>query len=219
MLCLLAGAAVLSWSETPTFGNLIGPLAVVGACIAWGFDNNLTRKVSLADPLQIVQIKGLIAGPINLLLGLWAGGALPPLSGTVLAGAVGFFGYGVSLILFVYALRDLGAARTGAYFSTAPFVGAAGAVVVLHEPVTASLMAAAMLMAVGVWLHVSERHGHAHVHEAMSHTHAHRHDDHHRHEHADFDPQGEPHSHTHVHQPIRHDHPHTPDMHHDHRHR
>jgi len=85
MLCLLAGAAILSWSGTPTFDNLLGPLAIAGACFAWGLDNNLTRKVSLSDPLQIVQIKGLVAGPINLLLGLWAGGSLPPLSGVALS--------------------------------------------------------------------------------------------------------------------------------------
>jgi drug/metabolite transporter (DMT)-like permease len=88
-----------------------------------GLDNNLTRKVSLADPLQIVELKGLIAGPVNLALGLAAGGHLPGLWVAVTAGLVGFLGYGVSLVLFVYALRHLGTARTGAYFSTAPFLG------------------------------------------------------------------------------------------------
>jgi drug/metabolite transporter (DMT)-like permease len=95
----------------------VGPLAIVGACLAWGLDNNLTRKVSLADPLQIVQFKGLIAGPVNLILGLLAGGAISGISVSLLAGIVGFLGYGVSLALFVMALRGLGAARTGAYFS------------------------------------------------------------------------------------------------------
>lgn len=218
MLCLLAGASILSWSDTPTIDNLVGPLAIAGACVAWGLDNNLTRQVSLADPLQIVQIKGLVAGPINLLLGLWAGGSLPPLSEALLSGVVGFVGYGVSLVLFVYALRDLGTARTGAYFSTAPFFGAVAAVLVLHEPVTASLVLATALMAVGVWLHLTERHEHMHLHEAMTHTHAHSHDTHHRHQHRDPDPPGEPHTHAHAHSALRHEHPHTPDMHHGHRH-
>jgi len=218
MLCLLAGTVILSWSGAPTIDNLLGPLAIAGACIAWGLDNNLTRKVSLSDPLQIVQIKGLVAGPINLLLGLWAGGSLPPLSGLALSASIGFVGYGVSLVLFVYALRYLGAARTGAYFATAPFFGAAAAVLALNEPMTGSLVAAATLMGVGVWLHLTERHEHAHFHETVTHTHSHSHDAHHLHEHADSDPPGEPHLHTHVHSALRHEHPHAPDMHHGHRH-
>lgn len=219
MLCLLAGAAILSWIDAPTIDGLLGPLAIAGACLAWGLDNNLTRKVSLADPLQIVQLKGLVAGPINLLLGLWAGGALPSLSGAALSAFFGFVGYGVSLVLFVYALRHLGAARTSAYFSTAPFFGAVGAVLALNEPVTGSLICAAALMGVGVWLHVTERHEHVHVHEGMTHAHAHSHDEHHQHGHANSDPPGEPHTHLHAHPRLKHEHPHAPDMHHTHQHK
>lgn len=217
-ICLLGGAMVLAWSGAPALDDLIGPLAIIGACIAWGLDNNLTRKVSLSDPLQIVQLKGLVAGPINLAFGLWAGGTIPSSTGVVLSAFVGFIGYGVSLVLFVYALRELGAARTGAYFSTAPFFGAAAAVLVLHEPVSTALIAAAVLMAVGVWLHLTERHQHTHLHQATTHTHSHVHDDHHRHEHTILDPASEPHSHPHAHSVLRHEHPHTPDMHHTHRH-
>jgi drug/metabolite transporter (DMT)-like permease len=148
MACLVCGAVVLSWSGQPSLSGLLGPIAIAGACIAWGLDNNLTRKVSLADPLQIVQLKGLIAGPVNLLLGLWSGGSLPTLSTSALAGIVGFLGYGVSLTLFVVALRHLGTARTGAYFSTAPFLGALAAVIFLHEPVTVQLLTAGLLMGV-----------------------------------------------------------------------
>jgi drug/metabolite transporter (DMT)-like permease len=219
MCCLAAGAAVLSWSGTPTVDSLIGPLAIVGACLAWGLDNNLTRKVSLADPLQIVQLKGLIAGPFNLVLGLTLGAALPTLSAVLIAGVVGFFGYGVSLALFVIALRHLGTARTGAYFSTAPFLGSVAAIVALGEPVTAQLAIAGVFMAVGVWLHLTERHEHEHVHEPMAHAHPHLHDDHHRHTHSASDPSGESHTHFHQHVRLRHSHPHVPDMHHVHRHR
>ena len=218
MACLVAGAIVLSWSGRPSLSGLLGPLAIVGACIAWGLDNNLTRKVSLADPLQIVELKGLIAGPVNLVLGLSAGGALPALSSSAIAGVVGFLGYGVSLALFVLALRHLGTARTGAYFSTAPFLGTLAAVVFLREPVTVQLLAAGLLMGIGVWLHLTEHHEHEHAHEPMEHAHPHMHDEHHQHEHAPGDPPGEPHTHVHRHERLRHKHAHLPDMHHTHRH-
>ncbi len=218
MACLVAGAALVSWSGTPTIESLAGPLAIIAACVAWGIDNNLTRKVSLADPLEIVQLKGLIAGPVNLLLGLWAGGSLPGPVGILLAALVGFVCYGLSLALFVIALRHLGAARSGAYFSTAPFIGAATAVIALQQPLSVQLVAAGALMAVGVWLHVTERHAHAHAHARMVHAHAHSHDEHHRHPHGPQDPPGEPHTHAHEHDALTHSHPHVPDMHHDHRH-
>lgn len=218
MICLTTGAVALAWSGAPTLASVIGPIAVVGACIVWGLDNNLTRKVSLADPLQIVQFKGLIAGPVNVALGLWAGASLPGALDALLAGVVGFLGYGVSLALFVVALRHLGAARTGAYFSTAPFLGAAVAVIALGEPITVQLLVAGGFMGLGVWLHLTERHEHAHTHQPMTHTHSHVHDEHHRHQHNTEDTPGEPHSHPHNHGWLKHTHPHTPDMHHDHRH-
>ena len=218
MLCLVLGAAVLSWSGTPTLDNLLGPLAIVGACLAWGLDNNLTRKVSLADPLQIVELKGLVAGPVNLLLAWFAGASVPSLSAALVAAFVGFLGYGVSLALFVVALRHLGAARTSAYFSTAPFLGAVVAVLALGEPATLQLVLAGALMAAGVWLHLSERHQHEHVHLPVVHAHVHSHDEHHQHDHGPDDPPGEPHAHAHRHGPLVHAHPHVPDMHHQHRH-
>jgi drug/metabolite transporter (DMT)-like permease len=218
MLCLLAGAVVLAWSGAPTLRSTLGPLAIIGACIAWGLDNNLTRKISLADPLQIVELKGLIAGPVNVALGLWAGASLPDLQATLLAGLVGFLGYGVSLALFVVALRHLGTARTGAYFSTAPFLGAIVAVIGLGEPVTVRLFAAGGLMAIGVWLHLTEVHEHEHEHEVLAHAHPHVHDEHHQHAHGLEDPPGEPHTHVHRHGGLKHRHAHMPDAHHQHHH-
>src|SRR5262249_57533373 len=132
-VCRAAGAMVLSWSGTPTLESIVGRLAVIGACVAWGLDNNLTRKISLADPLQIVTLKGTIAGPVNLLLGVAAGGVLPGLPTVLIATIVGFLCYGVSLALFVLALRHLGRARTAAYFSTAPFFAAVVSVISLHH--------------------------------------------------------------------------------------
>src|SRR5262249_11375988 len=184
-----------------------------------GGDKSLGGKVAVVDRLQIVELKGLIAGPFNLLLGVLVRADVPSMSAVSLAGIVGFLGYGVSLALFVMALRHLGTARTAAYFSTAPFVGSVAAVLVLGDPVTLQLMAAGALMAVGVWLHLTEHHQHAHVHEAMAHAHPHVHDEHHRHTHGPTDPPGEPHTHFHQHALMRHSHPHVPDMHHTHRHR
>jgi drug/metabolite transporter (DMT)-like permease len=218
MACLVVGAMVLSWSGQPSLSSVLGPITIIGACVAWGVDNNLTRKVSLSDPLHIVELKGLIAGPVSLILGLVAGGSMPGISVVILAGLVGFIGYGVSLALFVWALRHLGSARTGAYFSTAPFLGALAAVVLLREPVTAQLIAAGALMGAGVWLHVTEVHSHEHEHEMVEHSHPHMHDEHHQHSHSDDDPVGEPHTHRHRHERLRHTHPHVPDMHHTHRH-
>lgn len=218
MACLIAGTAILAWSGTPTMASIIGPLLIVGACVMWGFDNNLTRKVSLSDPLQIVEIKGCVAGPINLALGIWAGGPLPAAPSLLIGLGVGFVGYGLSLVLFVMALRHLGTARTSAYFATAPFLGAIVAVIALGEPVTVQLLVAGAIMGFGVWLHLSERHEHAHIHEPLAHSHPHFHDEHHQHEHSGSEPQGEPHTHFHKHGRVSHNHPHMPDMHHAHRH-
>ena len=214
---ILAGAVLISWQGGPA-GLGPGALLVAGACVAWGIDNNLTRKVSAADPAQIAMLKGLVAGTVNLVVALALGARLPAPGLTLAAGVVGFLGYGVSLVLFVLALRFLGAARTGAYFSTAPFVGALLAIGLFDEPVTVRLVAAAVLMAIGLWLHLAERHEHEHVHEPLEHDHRHVHDAHHQHEHGLGDPPGEPHTHRHRHGRLAHGHAHYPDLHHRHVH-
>ena len=217
---ILAGAGVLSWQGGTGSTHVgWGTAAIAGACLAWGLDNNLTRRLSAADPVQIALAKGLAAGGVNLMLAAGLGAALPPVAAIGGAAVIGFFGYGVSLVLFVLALRHLGAARTGAYFSTAPFLGAALAVVLIGEPVTLQLCTAGLLMALGVGLHLAERHEHEHVHEAGEHAHRHTHDAHHTHAHGPGDPQGEPHAHWHRHERLVHKHPHYPDLHHRHAHR
>ncbi len=216
-VAILGGAVLLSWSGGPS-GVGLGALAITGACVAWGVDNNLTRKLSSADPMQIAAIKGVVAGAVNLALAFGQGAHLPDLTSVTGGAIVGFFGYGVSLVFFVLALRHLGTARTGAYFSTAPFLGAALALVLFREPVTIQLIGAAILMTVGVYLHLSERHEHEHRHEAMEHEHRHVHDEHHQHVHEAREPAVEPHTHVHHHAPMRHKHPHYPDLHHRHDH-
>jgi hypothetical protein len=164
------------------------------------------------------MIKGLVAGTVNVGLATLQGASWPS-GGILLAAAVvGLFGYGISLMLFVLALRHLGSARTGAYFSTAPFIGAALAVVAFGEPVTGKLLLAAALMGFGTYLHLIEHHEHDHAHKEMVHEHVHVHDEHHRHQHAPGDPDGEPHVHVHRHAPMVHRHPHYPDIHHRHSH-
>jgi drug/metabolite transporter (DMT)-like permease len=217
MAAIVAGGIVLSVGPALRAQGLVGPLAIAGACLAWAIDNNLTRKVSIHDAMSIACAKGLVAGSVSVALALTAGAAMPGARVVLEAGLLGFVGYGLSLTLFVVALRGLGTARTGAYFSLAPFLGAAFAVV-LGAPLTAPLLLAGALMAVGVWLHLTERHEHLHSHAAARHEHPHVHDEHHRHDHAPGQDTAEPHSHAHVHEPLRHAHAHYPDVHHRHEH-
>jgi drug/metabolite transporter (DMT)-like permease len=218
MAAIVAGGALLAWQGRLEWGGLSGPLAIAAACLCWAIDNNLTQKVSASDPLQIAALKGAAAGTVNLAIGLSLAGSLPTLPRIGAALVLGFFGYGLSLVLFVLALRSLGTARTGAYFSTAPFIGAILSVLLWHEPVTATLLAAGGLMAFGVWLHLTELHAHAHTHDRLPHIHPHTHDAHHQHSHAPGDPPGDPHTHAHVHEALTHVHPHFPDIHHRHGH-
>jgi drug/metabolite transporter (DMT)-like permease len=218
MAAIVAGAVVLSWPGETRFSSAWPALAVVGACLAWGIDNNLTRKVSLADATWIAAIKGLSAGSVNLALAFSLGATWPPFANLVGSMLVGWLAYGVSLALFVVGLRHLGTARTGAYFSVAPFCGAVLAIPLLGEPVSQRLLIAGALMALGVWLHLTEQHRHQHTHEALEHEHEHVHDAHHQHEHGAPVPPGQKHRHRHVHEPLPHEHVHFPDAHHRHEH-
>jgi drug/metabolite transporter (DMT)-like permease len=218
MAAISAGALVLSWPGQAAAGHPTAVLAIAGACLAWAIDNNVTRKVALTDPVQIAWPKGCAAGLVNVVIALSAGSTLPPARSALASALVGFLGYGVSLVLFVRALRDIGAARTGAYFSLAPFFGALLAVLLFGQELSLSLVMAAVLMGAGVWLHLTEHHTHAHGHAALEHEHAHVHDAHHEHAHDGGEPAGEPHSHRHRHRTLRHRHPHYPDPHHDHPH-
>ncbi|MHB1071311.1 MAG: DMT family transporter [Gemmatimonadaceae bacterium] len=221
MAAIVAGGIVLSWGG-PVHGNgLLGPLAIVGACLSWAIDNNLTQKVSGGDPVAVAMLKGLVAGVVNTAIALALGARWPAPALAAGAMGLGFLSYGVSLTLFVLALRHLGTARTGAYFSLAPFVGAAVSLLMFRERPTPTFAGGAALMGLGVWFHLTERHSHEHTHATTAHEHAHRHDDHHQHRHGAGDAPGTdptPHSHRHVHQPITHAHPHYPDLHHRHRH-
>ena len=218
MSAIVAGGVLLVWAPDSHRDATAGLLLVALACLCWAIDNNLTRKVSASDAMLIACLKGIVAGTVNLGLAWLVGQALPVLAVLSLAMAVGFFGYGVSLVLFVLGLRHLGTARAGAYFSVAPFFGAALAVLLQGDAVTPQLIAAGLLMAAGVWLHLTEHHGHLHAHEPQEHTHPHSHDEHHRHSHDAAWDGREPHTHAHRHLPLVHAHAHYPDLHHRHPH-
>lgn len=215
MLTIVAGVIVLSWPDDLSFNGLWPALFVLGACFAWGIDNNLTRKVSMADATWIASVKGLVAGLVNLAIALALGATWPPLPNVASALIVGLLTYGVSLTLFVVALRHLGTARTGAYFSVAPFLGAVLAVV-MGEPVTSPLLIAGTLIILGVWLHLTERHGHRHIHDVLEHDHEYLNDEHHQH--ADSCSTVPSSRHYHRHKQLDHSHPHFPDAHHRHNH-
>ncbi|MDB5761783.1 MAG: cnrT [Herminiimonas sp.] len=220
-LIVLAGV-LLSWEQRTQAGSAAaipwGAICIVGACLCWAIDNNLTRKVSTSDAVQIAAVKGLVAGIFNFSIAWWLGMPLPALSSAAAAGLVGFCGYGVSLVLFVLALRHLGTARTGAYFSAAPFAGAAISMLMPGDTPDVIFWLAAVLMGAGIWLHLTENHMHKHRHSRLSHGHTHSHDAHHQHIH-DFPWNGEePHIHPHQHETQVHEHPHFPDIHHRHGH-
>jgi drug/metabolite transporter (DMT)-like permease len=218
MFAIAAGAVLLSWTPGLRVEEFWPSLLVLAACLAWAIDNNLTRKLSLLDATWLASVKGLVSGGTNLTIALLVGASWPSLPNTIGALGIGALAYGVSFVLFIVGLRHLGAARTTAYFSTAPFVGALVAILWLHEPLTLKLFLAAVLMAFGLWLHLTERHEHEHLHPEMEHEHEHTHDEHHLHAHPTPVPPGTRHSHRHRHVTLRHTHGHFPDAHHQHGH-
>ncbi len=216
MLFIVAGGIILSWEGKPEIGLPWGALLIAGACLMWAVDNNLTRKVSAVNPLQIAALKGVCAGIVNLIIALIIGVKFPDGFSIVSAGFVGLIGYGISLSFFVLALRYLGTARTGAYFSLAPFVGAIVSIIVLRDSLSVAFISAAVLMMIGVYLHLTEKHEHDHIHSLLEHDHRHIHDEHHRHDHQIEFSSDKPHNHLHKHEETNHEHDHFPDIHHQH---
>lgn len=226
MALIVAGAVILSFQPAAFSGQtaFLPALLVVAACVLWGIDNNLTGRIALNDAVWITATKGLVAGLTNCSLAflLAKTGQLPaqlPSFSTIGAALVlGLISYGLSLTLYVIALRYVGTARAGAYFGLAPFFGAAAALL-LGQSWTWTFAAAAVLMGIGTWLHVCERHQHMHVHPEQTHSHWHRHDDaHHDHDHPVPAAPGTWHYHEHYHPRLVHDHPHFPDAAHRHQH-
>ncbi len=210
--CVVLGGGGVAGDST------VGMLLIASACLLWALDNNLTRLVAANDAMLVAAAKGVAGGVVNVGLAAMLAGSPPPPLAALGACIVGLLGYGVSLVLFIVSLRELGVARASAYFSTAPFIGVAVAFAVLGERPGVAFWTALPLMAAGVWLHLSERHSHEHAHERLVHEHPHRHDEHHRHAHAFHWDGTEPHTHPHEHEPVVHAHAHFPDLHHRHGH-
>ncbi len=214
---MFAASSILTYMPGPLGWSLqSGSILVILACLLWAFDNNLTRRLSHRNPFFIALAKGLAAGFTTLAIAFAAGNKLPsffPLTGALILGALS---YGASLVLFVYALRYLGTSRTSIYFGIAPFLGAALSIVLLREPITLQMLAAALFMLTGTGLVLKECHEHEHEHEVLSHEHRHIHDEHHNHEHGEGCQK--PHCHEHEHGLLVHSHAHVPDLHHYHCH-
>lgn len=222
MLFIIGGCIILSLGSNTTsegHDSLLGFFLIALACLSWGIDNNVTRNISHLNPVFTASIKGLIAGAANLILGYFLGERLGFNLQLGQAAILGFLGIGISLVAFIVSLGSIGTARTGALFSTAPFIGSILSILILKESVSIPFLIALALMAVGVWFHLSEDHSHEHTHEEMLHSHDHIHDVHHQHTHGPDVSDGEPHSHQHRHQVMTHSHGHFPDIHHRHEHK
>ena len=214
---VVLGGMLLAWGPGAGAVHLAGALAVAGASLSWSVDNNLSQRLSLRDPVAVTRVKTLVAGSVNVAVALLVGDRLPAPGSLAGALVTGFFGYGLSIVLHLVALRHVGTARQAAYLATAPFVGAIASVPILGERLTGRDAGAGLVMAVGVAILVRSRHGHRHAHDAAEHDHAHVHDEHHRHDHGEG-AVAEPHAHLHRHEAMVHDHVHHPDTHHRHRH-
>jgi drug/metabolite transporter (DMT)-like permease len=217
ILLIVVGSILLTVEDAGSFSFSAGSLLVLLACVCWGVENNCTRMLSLKNPMQIVVVKGFGAGSGALLIAFLASGMQTDLASVIAALVLGFFAYGLSIYLYVLAQRQLGAARTSAFYAVAPFIGAAISFAVFQTPLTPLFVLAAGVMAVGAYFAATGGHMHKHIHESVMHDHRHGHDDaHHTHVH-DPPVEGE-HSHEHLHERLEHDHPHGADMHHVHVH-
>ncbi|KJR45146.1 Permease of the drug/metabolite transporter (DMT) superfamily [Desulfosporosinus sp. I2] len=211
---------LLSWDSSGQWGFSFGAIGVLSACILWGIDNNFTRNVSAKDPLSIVAIKGLSAGTFSLILSVILGFPLPSFKFVLLAMVLGYFSYGLSIVLFIRAMRELGSARTSALFGTAPFVGVALSLPLFRESQGTLFFLSLPIMIIGAVFLLKEEHEHLHKHETTEHEHRHNHNDsHHTHGHSDNEiPKNGHHSHVHGHEFIIHVHEHAPDIYHRHAH-
>ena len=219
ILLITFASIVLSTSPNQEWGFSIGALGILAACLLWGLDNNLTCNISAKDPLIIVTVKGLAAGSFSLLLGAALGNHFPSFDIVLKAMLLGSLSYGASIVLFVHAMRSLGAARTSALFGTAPLAGMLLSFIILHENFNLMLLIAIPLMLIGAYLLINEEHQHHHIHDEVFHEHSHQHDDnHHIHEHDGGISFAQLHSHLHAHPGVEHGHHHMPDQHHRHLH-
>ena len=215
---IFGACALLTVRGSTGNADVFGGVLIVAACLGWAIDNNLTQRLSVRDPFQIVTVKTGVAATVNITLAVLRGATLTTWDAVPSALVLGALAYGISILFDAYALRLLGAAREAAIFATAPFAGALLAVPLLGDTWGAVDVAAAGLMAVGVAMLITDRHEHTHTHEPMDHDHRHEHDEHHQHDHVPGVDPAAPHSHPHHHESLTHVHAHVSDTHHRHEH-
>lgn len=219
ILSITLSSVLLTLTDAGSFSFSLGSFFVLLACIAWGFENNCTRMLSIKNPMQIVMIKGFGSGFGALIITGFNREGSGNMVFILLSLLLGALAYGVSILLYIKAQRELGAARTSAFYATAPFIGVISSWIVLKEPITTHFLSALAVMLLGTYFAITEDHSHAHIHNKVSHVHAHRHDDgHHENHHHSEGVEGIEHIHEHVHEPTEHTHHHSNDIHHSHRH-
>ncbi|MFU8795365.1 MAG: EamA family transporter [Dethiobacteria bacterium] len=210
---------ILSVQDFSNLNFSAGSIFIILAAICWGFENNFTRMLSIKDPLQIVIVKGFGSGIGALIIAIF----LQEFSSSILyigsALLLGFIAYGLSIYFYISAQRELGAARTCAYYAAAPFIGVILSWILLREPITGYFLVALVIMLLGTYYAITENHCHSHIHLEEAHNHRHNHSDgHHNRIHSNFTNDDSDHSHAHVHEKTEHDHEHLPDVHHKHIH-
>ncbi len=220
ILLITIASIILSLDLSGNWGISLGCIGIILACILWGIDNNFTRNISLKDPFAIVIIKGLVAGSFSIILSIKFGYVFPEIKKIVFGLLLGFFSYGFSLILFIKALRNLGSARTSAFFGFAPFLGTIISIIIFKDKQNVLFYISLPIMITGAYLLLKEEHTHKHIHEEILHEHLHNHNDgHHEHTHEiDEEIENGKHSHKHTHEKKEHSHEHLPDIHHRHQH-
>jgi drug/metabolite transporter (DMT)-like permease len=208
---------ILSIRDISSFSLSFGSIFVLLACICWGLENNCTRKLSIKDPLEIVVIKGFGSGIGALLIALSLGERTNNILYIISALLLGFFAYGLSIFFYIYAQRDLGAAKTSAYYAIAPFIGVGLSLIIFREVPSWSFVVALLIMIIGTYFASTEEHNHRHSHILITHEHSHNHeDDHHNHIHNKTIIKN--HNHIHTHEECTHWHKHTQEIHHSHVH-
>lgn len=193
IVLVTVASVILSFEGAGSFEFNTGSLFVFGACLCWGVENNCTRMISNKSSIEIVVIKGTFSGLGSLLVALMIGESIPAVPWIMCILLLGFVAYGLSIYFYVMAQKDLGAAKTSAYYSIAPFLGVAFGMLFLGERPAIQFYVALAVMIVSTYFMIKDtielQHTHEHTH---THTHEHSHGDTvHTHEHT--------HTHTHIH--------------------
>ena len=196
---------VLSFEGIGSFQFSIGSLFVILATCCWGLENNCTRKISEKSTYQIVLLKGIFSGGGAFVIAVLLGEKIPEMKYIVMIMLLGYVSYGLSIFLYIRAQRNLGAAKTSAYYAVAPFVGSFLAFAVNGEKLAVEYFVGLAFMFIGtafvVYDTMIKNHLHGHMHtivhthngvthtHVIMHTHEHYHfgnEEFHHHKHEDF---------------------------------